>query len=341
MMNPQTATQGNEARRAGPLDEAHTTRSRRSMLEEVRLRATIKKIHVASEISKRRIREAEEQVQRLTRSVVLEGQEALRYNLVESAKELAAQRDILKACESERASAEAAIAALAPTLRQVQGRQEEQGQLAHLAEERMGKDRRADSLLKELRKVLQERSQLTAVMAESQAALDGEAPADGLDESRFKALLGSLPEDLLSASERWYAWFFGKRKDVKPYVVRVEWLQVRESLFDHGFYRFGERILLNDDEARDFLCNDYYAPNDNAPWACEPARVMTVEAFEDAARKASESGISVRDVYVAADRELDEQEKKFFSGNMFHRRTTHKRAAPAEDNFLSASAKVG
>jgi hypothetical protein len=205
---------------------------------------------------------------------------------------------------------------------------------------RLAKDRQADQLLKELREVLRERGQLTAEMAEPLAALQLTILDDGLDTRRFEKLLDSLPDELLSQSERWCGWFLGEQKDAKPYVVRVGNLLAGETLTDNGLYFWGDLIYLNEEQARDLLCDDYYAPTPEAPWRCQSPRVMTIEAYEAAAKTAREKGLSIQEVCFWMDAERNAANKKWFKDNG-RRRTVNKQALSAEDNILSENtAKV-
>lgn len=140
-MSQQTQRQGSEAR---------GIQSRRSVLDEVERRKELKKVDTATAITEKRIREGDERVVRLTRAVILEAQEAMRPQLHEAVKDVAAQRDILKSCQTQRALTEAEIESLTPAPEQKAIRQHEQEQLRGQVSKRLEKDRQADQLLKEL-----------------------------------------------------------------------------------------------------------------------------------------------------------------------------------------------
>lgn len=326
-MIPQTMTQGDEARTAErPLDVAQSIRSRRSILKEHDLREAIKRVGVAIAVTTRRIGELEPAIERTTKLVIHEGNSMVRYNLDEMLKDLAGQRDFLKACQNERSSIEAEIAKLAPGPVECKVRLAHQERVASLVGARFEKDREADRLIEELKRVLGERSELTSKMAEPCEALDLEIGADGLDETRFEKLLSSLPDELLTASERWQGWFLGKRNSVRSYVVRAEQLMVAETLVHNGVYHFGETICLNDQEASELLCEEYAAAEPRTPWRCAPPLVMTVEAYQAAVGTARKKGISPQEVCFWQDVERDARNKEWFKNNGSSR---CKRGSPA------------
>ena len=330
-MSPQTMTQYDEARR---------TRSRRSILAENDLCNNLKKIDTAAAISEQRIRQGDEYVRRVHRAVMLEGNEQMRPQLEDAVKNLAAQREILKSCQAQRASTEAEIEKLSPSPAEAALREQRQQQTAELVKRRFEKDREAEQLLGNLHEILQDRGQLTAEIIESIAPLELTISGDGLDTARFEKLLASLPSGLLTESERWSGWFLGHPKDAKPYVVCVQDLLVREILTDNGLYHFGEHVSLTEEEARDLLCDDYFGAMPGAPWRCEPPRVMTAEAYESVLRTAREKGLSAQEVVFWRNVERDVENRTWFKNN--GARKTSKRRPPAlDDNVtLQTVAKV-
>jgi len=306
-------------------------RSRASILAECDLLKAIKKTNTAEVITGRRAREAGDRVERLTKMVTLEGHEAMRPQLDDAMRDASSQRDLIKACQAQRASIEAEIEKLSPSPEQRATRQHHQEQFAGILNKRLAKDRQTDQLLKELREALRERNGLTAAMAEPAAALELSLPDDGLDTRRFEKLLDSLPEETLSQSEKWCGHFLGKQKSAQPFVVRVENLLVGETLFDNGLYHFGETILLTEEEARDLLCADYFAGTHEAPWRCQRPRVMTVEDYEAAAKTAREKGLSIQETMFWMDAERDAQDRKWFNNNGA-RRTMHRPPDSLQEN---------
>jgi hypothetical protein len=320
----------------GQISEAHRLRSRRSILKEQEFRTAIKKVHAGEAVTERRLTEADAYAARYVKWVIREGQEQLRPQLNDAMRDLAIQRELVKACQAQRASLGAEIEKLSPGPEEGATRQHHQEQGRALVNKRLELDRQADGLLKGLREVLAARSQVTQEMAEPIAALDLTISDDGLDTRRFEKLLDSLPNELLPQSERWHGWFLGEQKDAKAYVVRVEHLLVPESLIDNGLYHFGELIYLSEEQARDLLCDDYYAGKHENLWRCQRAKVMTVEAYEAAAKTAREKGLSVEEVCFWMDAERDIENRAWFRRNGA-RKTMHKRPASAEDDITFES----
>jgi hypothetical protein len=285
------------------------------MVKEGELHQAAKRVDIAIAVTTRRIGELEQQIARTTKLVIHEDNSTARYNLGEMLKDVAGQRDFVRACESDRASTQAEILKL--TLGPVEckvrlGRQE---QVASLVGARLEKDREADRLIGDLKRVLGERAALTRKIGEQCEALDLEISPDGLDEARFENLLASLPEGVLTGSERWHGWFVGKRKDVKPYVVRAHRLMATETLFHNGVYSFGDSIYLSEQEASDLLCEEYAGTHPEARWRCAPPLVMTVEAYQMAVETALEKGISPQEVCFWKDVERDARDKEWFRNN--------------------------
>jgi hypothetical protein len=163
---------------------------------------------------------------------------------------------------------------------------------------------------------------------------------DRLDNSQFEKLSASLPADLAQQSETWHGSFLGEPKDAKPYIVRVEHLAVLETLAHSGIYHFGETVLLTGEEADDVLCEDYAAGTHEAPWRCEPPKVMTAEAYQAAVVEAQRKGISPVNVCFQADVERDAKEKEWYRRN--GSRGTAKRRTVARENEIvfESAAKV-
>ena len=286
-----------------------SARSQASILQEKHLQISLKKVETAITRTQERIEELEIDIARVTKDVLNDGRVYLQRKLDEEIAELTTQRGRIDPYNHERARIQAEIEGLFPSPAQVQARAEQQGQFAKLENERLGKDRRADQLLAELRQILRERNELTTEMAKSAELFDLTVSGDALDASRFEQLLASLPEELLASSERWHAWFFGKPKDVKSYVVCEEHLEVRETLAHHGIYRFGELIQLPEKEAREFLRRDRPDPERPGQWNYLSPSIMTVEAYEAAAAEAKEKGSSVTSM-MASEKDKFEWEAK-------------------------------
>lgn len=284
-----------------------SARSRSAFLKEKDLRIALDKIDKA-------IAETEAGILRLeatkkeTTTRIFHGQGNAPKSLDSVVTELAKARIVLDAFKQERADTLAAIEKLALTPAQVQARIGQQLQFATFARKRLEKARKVDGLLKELRDSLREQIDLGADMSKCAVLLELDLP--NLDTSRFEDLLASLPEEMSSMSERWCAAILGKRKDVRPYIVTCDHLEIDETLADHGIYEFGETILLGEEEARELLREDRPVPGRRFPWECLPARVMTVEAYEAAIAEAKEQGISVSTVLLYGNNRRAEQARE-------------------------------
>lgn len=183
--------------------------------------------------------------------------------------------------------------ALSPA--QAKHRAEQQEQLAGLAAERLEKDRQTDTAMQEFRRLLQERAQLTARMAECAADID--LPAD-LDAERFNNLRASLPEELAATSGQWIDWFLGRQKETKSYVVRDALLAIPETLASDGVHHCGDPVELTDEQAQELLQEDRPA---QVAWdelkRNLPPSIVTVQSYEAAVAKAQEMGCSAQDVF--------------------------------------------
>ena len=293
----------------------YSIRSQRSMVLENNLRIEVQKIEASIEHTEKQIPKLEESKAYFTKAVAVHGQESMRWQLNEKLREISDAHGTIKACNEERARVQEAIRKLDPSPAEIQARLAQQRQLAQVANSRLEKDRKADELLKELRKLLRERVESTNELAKSATALELTMPEDGLDASRFEKLLASLPEDLFRASERWHAWFLGKQKDANPYKVIDEHLMVRETLMHHGIYHFADQILLTEEEARELQRKDRPSPVRRTPWGYVPPSIMPVQDFEAVARAATEKGISAQDVCFWNDAQNDaEAEKRYRAG---------------------------
>jgi hypothetical protein len=137
-----------------------------------------------------------------------------------------------------------------------------------------------------------------------------ELARDGLDAERLDGLLVSLPAEVYSASERWADWCLGREKDAKTYVVTDDFLAIPETLASAGVYRFGDRVELSADQARDLLRED--RPNRSAdfPWRCLTPSIIPVEEFEAIAAEAKEKEESIEDEFAARDFARDAKRKE-------------------------------
>ena len=294
-------------------DTAYSLRSQRSLLEEDRLRGEIRAIDDLIGSTERKVLELEKgkarTLGRIPAGAVNQGY------LSSVLEDLEDNRRKLTAYREQRALVENKIAQLAPSPRALGTRAKEQHRLAQLTAERSGKDKQVNDALASLHQALQERAGLTARMKEPATALDLASDGDSLDAERFDELLASLPEDLLARSQCWAARFLGKEEHVKPYIVRDRLLAIPETLASHGVHRFGDRIMLPEQQAQELMREDRAAPTDEAPWRCAPPSIMTVEAYEAAVSSAEKTGITVQEVLLWSDYERDAKLREGFAGS--------------------------
>lgn len=290
----------------------HNARSQASLIEESRLRVRLEQINQTVNQAEEKIVELEIQKTERAHQTVAQGLIAVRDSVSAKIDDILHAREILKDCEHERAVTEAAIETFNARPAPSRARLKLQRELRRFAVDRLEKDRQADRLLKELRQVLNDRKELSDGMEERSADLGLKISEDGLDMPRFETFSASLPDDFLSASEHWHAWFLGERKDIKPYVVRDEYLVVRETLVDHGVYQFGELIHLTEEESAELLCEEFSAPISLAPWHLCPPSVMTLDVYKGTVKAAKEKGISAQEMCFWQDVERDVKAKERF-----------------------------
>jgi len=267
---------------------AYSLRSQRNLGREAELRGDLAKCEARIGYSERKIAELEADKARQLKASLRGGGGGGQW-LGRTLEELEGKNREAVAYREQRDHIQTEIANLAPGPAQAAERAQRQNHLAQLATDRLKKDELAEGALKGLRRLLEERAELTAKMLKAAEAIDLTIGEDRLDSRRFEELLVSLPEDLLAGSNRWHVWFIGKQQGLKPYVVVVEKLTLPESLARANFYRFGEKVELTDEEARNLLheiCPIGRATWDTS-WAYEAPRIMPVEVFEGFLRKAS------------------------------------------------------
>ena len=291
-------------------ETAFSPRSQRSLIYEKGLRDKLAKCDAHIGSLERKIREGEESKARQLKCVV-EGRTRNAHVLPLRLRALEDFNLEVAAFREQRTQIQSEIAALAPTPASAAERAERQRHLARIAAERLEKDRLAEGALKGLRRLLEERAQLTAKMAEAAQAADFTASDDNLDARRFEELLASLPGGLAAESECWLAWFTGKEEGLKPYAVVVDQAGSLEpeSLASAGFYIFGEMVRLTDQEASKLLRAIYPqgAIQHDTRWSYEPPRIMPWEAFQELAREAADEGVSAQVVIARRNQEQEEK----------------------------------
>lgn len=129
-------------------------------------------------------------------------------------------------------------------------RVEGQNRVATLAGTRLDKDTLIQSAIEGLRKLLNERAELTQNISAAAREIDLKVGHAGYDHLRSQALLDSLPTEWANASQQWVDWLLGKEQGDCTYVVRDEIVLLPETLTNHGVSLPGEQVRLSEAEAR-------------------------------------------------------------------------------------------
>ncbi|MGH9433745.1 MAG: hypothetical protein ACRD3T_19625 [Terriglobia bacterium] len=125
------------------------------------------------------------------------------FRLDEALRELEEEKRKLPVYKKQLASFQSEIAALVkPTHAKAAERVKHQAQLCKLASQRLDQDRLIGRMVTKLRRLLEQRQDLTSDMHAAASAIELETGSDNLDEKRFDAL-DSLPADMVSETERW------------------------------------------------------------------------------------------------------------------------------------------
>jgi hypothetical protein len=243
------------------------------------------------------------------------GDAIIHQNLIQKRIEIGAHRETIKGYEEAAMAREQAIAKLNPSDAEVKARAEAQRKAEAIVCARLRTDLKIDAAVMQLRQLLKDRAQQTVELAEAVRPLELALPADGLDSVKFEALANSLPEDVGARSDHWVAHFLGKPKGGKPYIVRSEYLAVSETLPHNGVYKFGEVIILGDQEAQELLSNDYAAPTQRAPWRRLWPRILTLEAFEQVKAAAEQKKLAPINIVFGEDLTQDSADRLWWTDN--------------------------
>jgi hypothetical protein len=226
-----------------------SSRSQRDVLRQLSLQKALARCEAS-------VAKFETEVGRLTRTCegktarIAEGEARGHHYYVELLRELEDAKHQLAAFQKHGEILKQEIGALAnPTPKRAKERAEGQARMARLATERLAKDELIAGAVKKLRSVLEERTKLTAEMMRGAAAIDLTLAQDGLDQSRFDVLAGSLPTDLQEKSEAWLRRFFGgSREGTKTYTVIRGPFTLPETLASVEIYSEDERVQLTREE---------------------------------------------------------------------------------------------
>jgi hypothetical protein len=281
---------------AGP--KQWSFRSQRSCLQQAKLEQQRKRCEDLIHYCERSIGELEKSKEAQLKAQ-MERRAGSAQFLGRTLTELAEENAKVAAYKERRAFIQSQVDALANVSpSEAAQRAERQAALARLVADRLEKDRELGAALKQFRQLLAQRAELSAKVTQAASAVEITVKGDGLDEERFKALLDSLPAEVAGASERWAVWFLGKQEKARPYVVVVDELMLPETLARAGFYRFGDKVELAEDEAGELtrdVCPLGRARHDLG-WTYEPPRIMPLEAFEALLREAADQGETAQGV---------------------------------------------
>jgi len=287
-------------------DSQGSPRSQRLAFEEQNLRKELAHAAASTAATERKISESEDVVAGLSRRIATGAAGRFVESLDRENERLGALRGRLEAYKGAQGEIERTIAALVPTEEQTSTRQRHQREFRETAESRLECDRKAEHLLEQLRAVLLKRGELTEHLAACAVRLELPAFASDLGGGPFTNLLGTLPENGLTASERWYGRFFGEDKDAKSYVIVDDALILPETWASDGICHFGDVVQLDDQQAHELLRDDRPVPGSNARWEFLPASIITLGDYQALAKKADESGYSLPIAVLLMRRERSE-----------------------------------
>lgn len=186
--------------------------SQRARLELARLEADLDKCKGLIFWHEKEVKRCEE-ISAHQVGLAVRGDGTADYWMPQSLEQLENMRRRVAAFKEHSAALQAKIDALAHPTAQLAERAEKCSLLAKLAAERLDKDRLADRALQELRRILGERAQLTALMSEAASAADFTIVDDCLDKLRFKTLSNLLPAELAATSEIRAAGLFEEERE--------------------------------------------------------------------------------------------------------------------------------
>ena len=185
-------------------------RSQQSKAKEVNLRARLARADGQLGFFNHQLDELERDKTCMARKILSGDQHIFSPALLdECVRRINEKREIIKVFETEREDTQRAIDALTPTSEQVTARRKLQSEFSLLAGARLKKTRQVEGFLQQLREALQDRMEVAAKMREIAGGLEFEISGDNLDVQRFADCLDSLPENLLTDSERWQEAFMG------------------------------------------------------------------------------------------------------------------------------------
>ncbi len=135
------------------------------------------------------------------------------------------------------------------TVAEAEGRREGQNSLARLAQTRLEKDGEVERAFEQVRRVLQERAELTRQMLVFAEAIDFSADASRLDSVRFEEFLERLPGEIVPQSRAWMAWFLGADSVAERYRVVRRPITLPETLTSAHVYSARDIVHMTAQQA--------------------------------------------------------------------------------------------
>jgi hypothetical protein len=322
-------------------DFSFSPRSRASMVEEEQLRVQIETLRGLKAIAERRASEAEIDVKRLEQAIVQNpGESQLQVNLLGAEQAYQGQCGLARRHGQAIVEREEKILRLTPTEVESQARSAKQRQMAEGIEAREETRQEIRRVTDELSRLLSVYDEQTSDMARAAQAISLTMPGNDLEAS-FQKLRASLPAgQLFDTADRQGARFLGRPKNAKPYVVRIEYLAMNETLAHHGIYHFGETIFLEEKEAADLMSTDFSAGTHAAPWRSEPPAVMSPEAYDAMVRTAHERGVTAESLAFWSDAMRDRADKEWYRLNMKSRAQRRRIVAPENRLVFNSATKI-
>jgi len=231
------------ARRKAESRSIWSPRSQKSVLRELALETALQKCRDQITFCERRITEQKDVAKQQTQTVTEGASFAIRQALSHTLEDIESRERELAAFREREKTLQAEISALTPSAHDADLRALDQASLATLVIERFSKDAAIDRLLQKVRRLLQERADMTGEMAKLATRLEFAESAD-FDGRRFAALLDSIPAELAGQSHDWVEEFLGQSSGKEPCVIGKSVAVLPETLASAGVFRPGETVYM-------------------------------------------------------------------------------------------------
>ncbi len=221
-----------------------SSRSQASVLREWDLQLSLDKCLRGLRYRRQMLESAEKEKDSQTKAATA-GSEVAASLLPRTIKTIQDHAGQVAAFEELRAEIQGKIDALVnASLLEAKQRADHQAALAKLAMERLEVDRTLDNAVRAARELLMKRSKITSEIYQLGHKIEFTWSFNGLETDRFERLEKSLPDDLLSKSEKWVSWLLGENRYTESYTVLDDTLILAETLANANTYRRGERVDL-------------------------------------------------------------------------------------------------